>query len=34
MSDLTDAASVWDSEGICTADPCILPPGHDGECQR
>lgn len=21
-------------DGICTADPCILPPGHDGECRR
>lgn len=20
--------------GICVADPCILPPGHDGECRR
>lgn len=28
------SASVWDSEGLCTADPCTLPPGHDGECQR
>lgn len=28
------AASIWDSEGICVADPCILPPDHEGECQR
>lgn len=28
------SASVWDDEGLCIADPCILPPGHDGECQR
>lgn len=28
------AASIWDAEGICIADPCILPPDHDGECER
>lgn len=33
---ILDAHADWLAarEDICTADPCVLRPGHDGECRR